>query len=253
MTTLEEKEKKNKRIGWLVSFATQLLLLFIFYFLIAWSTPIPPIPEYGIELGFESSSGASARQVETEENVEQPSQTEAEPETNTVPIESTELVMESEAIAEEAQVKAETATSSQPEVVDERALMKPTESRTAEKVRNPGEGKSQNQEIDSRAIYGNRGKNKGSTDGASLSLAGWIWDSDPKPNDSSTESGKITYEIVVDSDGYLVKIRTITSTVSPAVERKYREALQKLTFSKTGESQVAALSTGQVTFIIKSR
>lgn len=282
MEEREKKEEKNKRIGWLTSVSIQLLLLVLFYFIIAWREPFPPIPEYGIELGFTTSAGASAstssqpseteevveestvqesaqEPVKVTESVEDVSESEPEPEVVTQVVEDVPVIPET-ATQEESVNESEPATDEEElepieeemPVVNERALMKASEAGTEE---NEGsrEGKEENQEIDSRAIYGNSGEKTGSNEGASLAMAGWIWDFKPEPKDDSDQSGKIVYKIVVDQEGYLVKIETVTSTVSPEVERKYREAVQRLTFSKTGDYQAAASSTGTVTFIIKSR
>ena len=130
--------------------------------------------------------------------------------------------------------------------------MNPSETDFDKTSDNPSEGEEE-KEIDQRAIYGSQGTNTGDSEGANLALAGWVWDFKPKPDDQSDESGKIVYKIVVDQDGYLVKIETVTSTVSPSVERKYRSAVEKLTFSKTADYKTAPVSTGTITFIIKSR
>ena len=170
-----------------------------------------------------------------------------------VPVEEEETTASEQDLAEvETETEPIEEIIEEPEV-DQRAVMRPSESETEQESENAGEGEEVNQEIDSRAIYGSQGSNTGANEGASLALAGWTWDFEPEPKDNSDESGKIVYKIVVDEEGYLVKIETLTSTVSPAVERKYRESVQKLTFSKTGEYKAASLSTGTVTFIIKSR
>ncbi len=105
-------------------------------------------------------------------------------------------------------------------------------------------------EIDERALYGPRG----TSSGVSLELSGWRWDSEPTPDDQSQESGKIVFQIVVDSDGYIISIKTIEKTVSPSLERVYRNAVQELSFSKTRENfGTAPTSTGTITFIIKTK
>lgn len=48
----QEKEKKNKRIAMITSGSIHAALILIFFFLLAWREPVPPIPEYGIELAF---------------------------------------------------------------------------------------------------------------------------------------------------------------------------------------------------------
>ena len=44
------KENKDKRIGWLVSFGVHAVIILLFFFILAWQAPDPPLPEYGIEL-----------------------------------------------------------------------------------------------------------------------------------------------------------------------------------------------------------
>lgn len=268
MDEREKQEEKNKRIGWLTSIGVQLVLLVLFYFIVAWREPFPPIPEYGIELGFTTSAGAPATSAPTqeapeveeiiEEEVDNPEnevveeQTEAEvQEVTEQPIPKSEV--DSPVKVEE--VKSEEATPTEEEVeevVDTRAVMKPSETKSEENNENPSEGKEEEKELDQRAIYGSQGTNTGDSEGANLALSGWVWDFKPKPDDTSDESGKIVYKIVVDQDGYLIKIETVMSTVSPSVERKYRQAVEKLTFSKTADYKTAPVSTGTITFIIKS-
>ena len=275
MEEQHKKEQKNKRIGWLTSVGVQLVLLLLFYFLIAWREPFPPIPEYGIELGFTSSSGASAAAArpttaveETQETIEESQNVEevveeevVEENTTTESVEQVETVtQEVEDIPVTQEIPENNTTEEdvvpeeeQEEVVDQRAVMPSSASDTDGSNDEKSEGEEENQEVDERALYGNQGSNAAASDGASLSLAGWIWDFEPKPDDTSDQSGEITYKIVVDEEGLLVKIDVVRSTVSPSVERKYRAAVQKLTFSKTGDYQSAPLSSGTVTFIIKSR
>ena len=275
MEELSEKERKNKRIGWMTSVGVQLVLLLLFYFLVAWREPFPPIPEYGIELGFTSSAGASAAAsrpttsqeesqevIEESQNVEETVEEEVVQETE--PIEAQEEIeavtqeVEDVAVTEElpdnpVPTEEEVVEEEPEEQVDQRAVMPPASSDTDGTNDQPSEGEEENQEVDERALYGNQGSNASASDGASLSLAGWIWDFEPRPDDTSDQSGEITYRIVVDGDGLLVKLELVTSSVSPSVERKYRAAVQRLTFSKTGDYQSAPLSSGTVTFIIKSK
>lgn len=279
MDSQEKQEKKNRRIGWITSAFVQLFLLILFYFLIAWREPDPPIPDYGIELGFASSAGASAaaskqnqvqEQTDSEEVIEEAPQEMEEvvedmvqetavesptqqTETVTQDIPDVPTVQEQKVTTSEKTVEKEVAEEKKVQTVDKRAVMSPTSSKTDGENDKKSEGKDDSKEVDKRALYGSQGTTGGNGEGASLSLAGWMWDSKPKPVDTSDQSGKIVYKIVVDQDGYLVKIQLVTSTVSPEVERKYRQSIDKLTFSKTGQSGTAALSTGTVSFIIKSR
>ncbi len=266
MDERDKKEEQNKRIGWLTSVGVQLLLLILFYFIVAWREPFPPIPEYGIELGFTTSAGAPATsspsqqtpdinqepdEVSEEQSANEPVQEVAEAENSTE--EAIVNEVESPVKVEESKPAEPIPVEEEEKEVDSRAVMTPSETDADETSENPSEGKEEEKEVDQRAIYGSQGTNTGEAEGANLALSGWIWDFKPKPDDQSDQSGKIVYKIVVDKDGYLVKIETITSTVSPTVERKYRQAVEKLTFSKTADYKTAPVSTGTITFIIKSK
>lgn len=105
-------------------------------------------------------------------------------------------------------------------------------------------------ELDARALYGT----PGAADGAALELSGWNWDYLPKPKDKSNESGRIVFEITIDDAGYIIGIKTLEKTVTPAVEKVYRDEVLQLTFSPTtGNSRPAPTSTGRITFIIKTK
>jgi periplasmic protein TonB len=274
MNNLEKKEERNKRIGWITSVAVQLGLLVLFYFLIAWKAPFPPIPEYGIELGFATSAGATSSTPPPEVTEEQVIEEEIQEEEQ----QPVEEVVETEVVQPEMESMEEEIVTNEIEtpVKVEKAVTRPTETKPVEKPKekieekkveakpkenltektDSGEGQAEKAEepvVDQRAIYGSQGTSEGSNEGSSLSLSGWVWDFKPKPDDTSAETGKIVYKIVVDGDGYLVKIDIVTSTVSPAVERKYRQAVQNLTFSKTADYKTASQSTGSITFIIKTK
>ena len=295
---MSEKEKKYRKIGWVSAISVQLVMLLIFYFLIAWKEPFPPIPSYGVELslGFEETGSG-----------DEPASTEAEPtETDDQPVEepadeAADQVDEvSEEVAEEI-IEEESSTPTEaeevpltnepsPDVVDEEVepeVVSPEESETTvEQEETPEEesaettteevselnpeatmpestkeesgagttseeGNEGTEEgtIDGRALMGEQGD----TEGASLQMAGWIWDVQPSPQDTSNEEGKIVYKIVIDQDGYIIGIELQSSTVSPVVERYYRQSVERLSFSKTSDYQSAPTSTGTITFIIKAR
>ena len=65
MEKRSDQERKNKRIGWIISVGVQLVLLILFYFIVAWREPIPPNPVYGIEIGFLASGGSVAETSES--------------------------------------------------------------------------------------------------------------------------------------------------------------------------------------------
>jgi hypothetical protein len=83
-------------------------------------------------------------------------------------------------------------------------------------------------------------------------MQGWIWDIAPKPDDNSSESGRIVFEIIVDYYGEIIGLKTIETTLSPMIEKIYREEILKLTFSPTNNENPAELSKGKITFIIKN-
>lgn len=272
MEHLDEQDKKNRRIAWITSLSIQLILLVVFYFIIAWKAPFPPIPEYGIEIGFASSEGAESLEnvstgetlpQETEQESSKPLAADTEQETTSGDEIEEAAVEEIEPVETTNEAESESTSTREevPKDVEETTPENASPSDHKESETSQNETVDENETdsepaIDERALYGGgqgTSENKGSSDGASLSLAGWIWDFKPKPEDTSSEVGKIVYKIVVDADGYLVQIETITSTVSPSVERVYRQAVEKLTFSKTSDYQPAPLSTGTLTFVIQSK
>lgn len=266
MDEREKKEEKNKRIGWLTSIGVQLVLLVLFYFIVAWKEPFPPIPEYGIELGFTTSAGAPA----TSSPAQEAPDTEEVPEEQAVESESSEIEeteSESEEVSEqsipksqvESPVKVEESTANETKAevedvkqVDNRAVMTPSETKSDKTSENPSEGGEEEKELDQRAIYGSKGTNTGDSEGANLMLAGWEWVSPPKPDDSSDVSGKIKFEITVDDEGYIISLRTIESNIPKSIEKIYEKAVLELSFVKT-EGKAAPSSKGTITFIIKSR
>jgi len=285
------KEEKNKKIGLVVSGAFHLLLLLAFLFIIAWKEPDPPIPEYGIELNFGLEDAGSGDvqpqatnepvQSETEEVEEQqesePTQEEIVEETETVeeestPEEVTTNTQDSPDVIEPAEQSEESAPQEQNEVVERQT--EPTETNTAteetntqpqgnnqadEVVQNTSQGDSENEQgdqgdeqgtLDSRALYGESGGGGGS----SLEMTGWVWDFKPQPDDTSNENGRIVFEIKIDDQGEIISVRTLERSVSPAIEKVYREEVEKLTFSRTSDNSIAApISTGKITFVIKSK
>ena len=126
--------------------------------------------------------------------------------------------------------------------------------------KNPNKGKrvqkrTEKVVIDQRGLHtGNKKENKKKRGGLLLDLVGWIWDTTPKPQDTTEETGKIVFEIKVDAFGEIIAIKTLEKTVTPLVEQIYTDSLTGLTFSKTSDSHAyAPISTGRVTFIIQTK
>ncbi len=284
MTSLEEK--KNKRVGMIVSLTVHTLLLLFFAFLIAWQEPDPPLPEYGIELNFgidESGTGevqpeTPVKQIENKEETKteemQPDESPAEEpepevidklaveevtevfeddESEDVVQEKTETDVVEEKMVKEEPVPAEPEVKAEVnEVVPENDKGEknvPDTANQGDKTDKTGDQGDEHGVIDARALYGKPGGGGGS----SLALAGWMWDFKPKPNDTSNEVGRIVFEIKIDEQGEIISIKTLEKTVSPSIEKIYKTEVEKLTFSKTDNLPPAPISTGKITFIIKSK
>lgn len=105
--------------------------------------------------------------------------------------------------------------------------------------------------IDKRGLYST---NQDKQAGALLEIVGWIWDAAPQPQDNTSESGKLVFEIKIDDLGEVIAVKTLEKTVSPSIEQIYQDALTELSFSKTTENTAyASTSTGKVTFIIQAK
>lgn len=106
-----------------------------------------------------------------------------------------------------------------------------------------------NGKIDAKSLYGTPG---GSATGVAFDVSGWSLAGRPSVNDDSDETGKIVFQIKVDGGGDIVNVRTVQTTVSPAVVEVYRKAVQRLRLRPKG-SATPATATGTITFIITSK
>ncbi len=286
---MEEKEKRNRRIGILISVGVHAMLLLLFMFLLAWREPDPPLPEYGIEINFgvtdQGSGDVQQETPVTEEAVEE----EALPEETTVEESVPEEVEEvAEPVEEVTEAVEETVENTQesPEVVkeqpreeprEEKQEQKPAPAETEKKVEQKETGAketgtentpSRKSEGDDKDVQGDKGepegelnpdavykgKAGGGNNGPSLQIIGWMWDSAPNKKDASNENGTVTFEFTIDEDGYVIQIRTIQRSVSPSVAKFYEEQMRNTTFSRTGTGAVSPGNTkGTVTFNIVSK
>ncbi|MEQ8359203.1 MAG: hypothetical protein RH860_06920 [Cytophagales bacterium] len=276
----EQENKRNHRTGLIISLGIHGALLLLFIFLLAWSPPDPPIQEYGIELNFgfdESGSG----EVETEEVSEVESEAESDNETEseieTEPIEEIIEEQSEEPIEEivEESISPDYNDSASPDKVkeSEETIVKKEEVKEEKKspekpVEKPkplitypsgggkqGEGNTNEKgnQGDPRGDDGISYKGNPGSGGASLEMSGWRWDKKPIPNDPTEATGKIIFEIEVDKYGTVVSIKTLEKTVSPLVEKIYRDEVLKTSFSKTSAGAAAAeRSLGKITFVIRS-
>jgi periplasmic protein TonB len=268
----QEQEKKHRKIGLTVALALHVLILGMFFFILAWKEPDPPLPQYGIELNFGLDQTGSGETVQPQPNPvveeatpEESAETEIEEVTETDPAEPVEEVTpaEVETQPEPSPDVIEEVPESTPEVIEE-TQQEVDEPKIPEAQPYPGsntanqgddaseagdKGKEEGT-IDARAIYGAQGAGQG----ASLQMEGWNWDYIPRPDDTSTENGKIVFQITIDDQGEVIRVRTLEKTVSPAVERLYQQAVESVTFSRTADNvRPTPTSTGRITFIIKSK
>lgn len=278
-----KKENKNRNIGWTISLVLHGVLLLIFFFLFAWRAPDPPHPEYGIELNFglDARGGGDIQPLEntpiTDQAEEDPLPGETSAET-TDSREATEEVQEADVQQNtESDVTVEKKKASDKVVKEE---VKKEATKTSEKETKPvaktgasgetgkslyptnashgdnagekGDKGNPEGKIDANALYGTPGGGGG---GPTIEMSGWKPDFLPKPKDDiSNENGRIVFQIKIDDQGEIVSVITLEKTVSPTVEKIYKEEVQRLTFSKTaGNSQSAAISTGKITFIIRAK
>lgn len=289
-----EEEKKNRKVGIMVSAGLHALLLIAFLFILAWREPDPPLPEYGIELNFGTSEVGTGevqpeRPAETTDSEEEAAPEEVPEEAELEPVEESQPEQVSEPTEEVVETTTNTQQSPQvvpdvkeevkkPEVKEEKKEEKKPETKPVEtkdpvkpesgakgdegesdKPQNTSHGDNADSEgdkgdergtLDSRALYGTPGGGGGS----SLEMTGWMWDFKPEPNDTSNENGRIVFEVKIDDMGEIISVRTLERSVSPAIEKIYRAEVEKLTFSKTSNNAIVApISTGKITFVIKSK
>ncbi len=277
---MEREENKNHRTGMLISVGIHTALLILFIFLLAWSPPDPPIPEYGIELNFgidETGSGEEETEQVSEVESDLETENETETEVETEPVEEVideqseepteEVVGENtnvdydDAASPDKVKEAEEVVVKKEEIKEEnKAVEKPVEKPKPLVTYPSGGGKKGEGNTNDK---GNMGDPRGTdgvsysgnpgSGGASLEMSGWKWDKKPSPNDPSEAAGKIIFEIEVDKFGTVVSIKTLEKTVSPLVEKIYRDEVLRTPFSKTSAGAAAAeRSVGKITFIIRS-
>lgn len=271
-SSIEQREKQAKRFGASMTIGIHAVLLLLFLFLLAWQPPDPPTPSYGIELNFGlDAAGSGDIQSESPANNQEEAQQEEEtppPPQETEPVESEEPVptpseVESPHFAEPKEVKKpveqpktepkkETTPQPNTQTSDSKKSSTVAANNNGDQANKVGDQGDEKGSLEAKALYGNAGKGEGS--GSSLDMAGWVWDAPPRPKDESNEEGKIVFQIEVDDQGEIIAVKTIEKTVSPAVERIYRQEVERLTFSKTKDNSGAApRSIGRITFIIRSR
>lgn len=184
----EDKEKKYRRISGVTSVAVQLVLLLLFYFLIAWKEPNPPIPSYGIELAFGLENiGAGDRPVtspEPEEAVqleESSNESEEGVEDEVTDVAESEPVVEDqvddlidETISEQVSEQPSPDVVEEPEKVVEQPQPKKDEVKEAEKKTTPKPETEQSKktEVDQEALMPKAEKGESNTSSGETSKEG---------------------------------------------------------------------------------
>jgi periplasmic protein TonB len=275
----DPRERKNKTIALITSLGIHLAVLLAFLFMMAWRAPNPPLPEYGIELNFGlDDQGAGDIQPETPASSEEvPTDEPPTDEISTEPLEEqeeeskpVEEVVEQPISKEESPVVVK---ETKKEIVvkpvkedtkkEEKKEVKVADTKPADENGNPklanqgddtnkvGDKGSEEGSLDAKALYGKQGGGGG---GVGLDLAGWNWDEIPRPNIPNNESnGRIVFEIKVDENGEILSYRVLEKTLSIEAEKACKQAIEKLTFSKKSGATVPDVSTGKISFVVRTQ
>ena len=255
MNTNNDLRKK----AFYLTVGTNILFFLLLMIIVAWKETYPPPEEYGIELGFENNELSDTDSESFEENDE-------EVEDQILENLEIEESTEPESIIED-NTSSNDSESSDLDEIQEIEITNERESELSVGLSSENETNNKNESVDSsiinerspsskiideRAIFKNKSSSESGSKGSSLEMQGWVWDFEPNPIDNSRESGKIIFEIIVDYYGEIIGLKTLETTLSPAIEDIYREEILKLTFSPTNNDNPAEVSKGKITFIIKN-
>ena len=251
-----DTNKDLKRKAFWLTVTTNVIFFLMMMIIVAWKETYPPPEEYGIELGFETSELSEPSDIlnESEDSFEE---IEESSDDEIIDEETTEEIIDSDEEEEIAEDEINNVYSDEESDLD---LLNENKSITEEKVSESSESEDNKEEetilknkiIDERALFNKNTSSSSGSKGSSLEMQGWVWDIEPTPIDNSRESGKIVFEIIVDYYGEIVGLKTIETTLSPNIEKIYREEIYKLTFSPTNNNNPAELSKGKITFLIKN-
>ena len=251
-----DTNKDLKRKAFWLTVTTNVIFFLMMMIIVAWKETYPPPEEYGIELGFETSELSEPSDVlnESEDSFEE---IEESSDDEIIDEQTTEEIIDSDELEEIAEDEINNVDSDEESDLD---LLNENESITEEIVSESSESEDNKEEetilknkiIDERALFNKNTSSSSGSKGSSLEMQGWVWDIEPNPIDNSRESGKIVFEIIVDYYGEIVGLKTIETTLSPNIEKIYKEEIYKLTFSPTNNNNPAELSKGKITFLIKN-
>jgi outer membrane biosynthesis protein TonB len=271
---LSSEEKRNRRVGLIVSLLLHIALVLAFIFTFAWLPPNPPPPELGIELALGNADEGSGKMPDLSNAAASLKRTQESPaeESNTKPTEEAEPVSNEnpEAIPVVEEKKQEKPKTETKPIKTQESTQKNTEKpqntkddgkKTNDKALMQGDGKGD----DGKA--GSKGKEEGSPDGRGLyssggqggtdpfSVKGWRLNCNIAVNDRSGETGRIVFNVEIDDQGYLAGLSLREANVSPAVVKLYEKAVQNQIencLEKKGD-KVEARAKGTLTFVLTNK
>ena len=258
-----DSNKDLKKKAFYLTVGTNILFFLLLMIIVAWKETYPPPEEYGIELGMENTEISDSNNIAENDNETELEDEITENETEDI-IEDNETIIEN--VDEEDNTTNDIESSDLVEVeelepvsnlespvaVDENPKIESNNKNESMDSSIIDENKPSTKIIDERAIFKNNSSSESGSKGSSLEMQGWIWDFEPNPIDNSRESGKIIFEIIVDYYGEIIGLRTLETTLSPAIGKIYEDEILKLTFSPTNNENPAEVSKGKITFIIKN-
>ncbi len=276
----QEREKKNKQVAFFASLGIHIGLFLLFFFLVAWRAPNPPLPEYGIELNFglDNEGGGDVQPTE-QPGTQEPSQEETKPVESTIAEESKESEqtdvpviskIESPVVVKEekkeqpvlkpkeknekpkAEVEEKESKEASTTAASETKKGKDVASQGDDQGKTGDKGSPQGKP-DAKALYGTPGGGGGG-DGISLSMSGWEWADKPKiPELPDNEDGKIVFEIECDETGEIVQIKTLQRGLSPRAEQLLKDEIRKNSLIRTSAGKAPERSKGTIVFVLKTK
>jgi len=274
-----KQEQKNKRIAVATSIGVHMALLVVLMFTVAWRAPNPPLPEYGIELNFGMDMQGSG-EVQPEEpvgdNADQQDEGSSDPEPDeakeATPAEPDVVTKQESPVVVEKKEEVKPAEKPEPKQEEKKVepvkpkeevktVYKPT---TDNKTTVAKEGKTGSQgddqgktgdkgnpqgSLDAKALYGKQGGGDG---GPSVELSGFKWGEIKVKDVPDDATGKYVFEIKVNREGQIESIKPLLRGTSLEAEEILKSVIEKIEFTATG-SNLPELSTGKITFVIRSR
>ena len=250
---MQEKEYKDiKRKAIYLTILSNFIFFILLFIIIAWTETYPPPEEYGIEIGTEVLDNTFLNN--NDENAEDQTNDIVESSNEKLDATITENI-DDKLMEEEVKNTNNVENNLEKEMPIPKNVINETNTDKSENNASLIDSSSIIKEnkpnkIDERALFNS--KSSSGEEGSSLEMQGWIWDFLPNPKDNSSESGKIVFELIVDYYGDIIGLKTLETTLSPKVEKIYREEILKLTFSPTNNNNPAEISKGKITFIIKN-